>query len=157
MDKALDNLPFPTGRRELAGVCLWWILSDFTDGKMLGGLPSPDLSCGERGWDGLFFECLGLRLCFFPFFFGATPVVNGALAAAGEGEFVGGAIAGDDAACACGGTVANVDGGDQNRVGTDADAFADDGAVFVYAIVVGGDGACADVAVLADVGIADVA
>lgn len=84
-------------------------------------------------------------------------MVNGALADAGEGEFVGRTVLGDDAACACGCAVANVDGGNQNRVRADADAVTDDGAVFVYAVVIGGNGACADVAVLADVGIADIA
>ena len=54
------------------------------------------------------------------------------------------------------GAVAESERSDERGVGADEDVIADGGGVFVYAIVVAGDGAGADVRARADDGVAEV-
>ena len=78
------------------------------------------------------------------------------MAGAGEGEFVVFDVFGNRATCAGCNFVAEGNGGDQDAVGADTHFVADDGFVFVHAVVVGNDCACAEVGFAADFGIADV-
>jgi len=78
------------------------------------------------------------------------------LAAAAQGEGAFGDVFGDAAACGYVGACADGDGGDQGGVGADEGAVADGGEVLVDAVVVAGDGACADVDAVADDGVAEI-
>ena len=62
----------------------------------------------------------------------------------------------DDGAGAGGHVVADFDRGDEQVARADVHVRADVGVMLVHAVVVGGDGAAADVGVLAEVGVADV-
>ena len=78
------------------------------------------------------------------------------MAGAGEGEFAFGAVAGERAAGAGGGAVADSERGNQHIAGANAHFVADNGLVFVHAVVVASDGAGADVAAAADLRVAEV-
>lgn len=78
------------------------------------------------------------------------------LGRAGDGQGVGRDGAGDGGARGDVRAVADAEGGDELAVGADEDVVANVGAVFLDAVVVAGDDARADVAVGADVGIAQI-
>ena len=72
-------------------------------------------------------------------------------------EFVGRAGFGNHAACACGGAVFHGYGRNNHRSRTNANIVANLGMMFVYAIIIAGNRACADIAAFANGGIADIA
>src|SRR5436305_1342182 len=88
--------------------------------------------------------------------FGGGPAWFVGLAAAGEGEGVGGDVLGDAAAGGYIGSGADGDGGDEGGVGAYEGAVADGGDVLVDAIVVAGDGSGAYVDARADDGVAEI-
>ncbi len=75
---------------------------------------------------------------------------------AAQGQGAVGDVFGDAAAGGDVGAGADGDGGDEGGVGADEGAVADGGEVLVDAVVVAGDGACADVDAGADDGVAEV-
>lgn len=87
-------------------------------------------------------------MAFIVCLFRPYPAFDDGLAGAGEGEFVVFDIAGNRAACACGYFVAQCYRGNQYAVRTDAHFVADDGFVFVHAVVVGNNRARAEVVLL---------
>ncbi len=94
---------------------------------------------GHRAASGFFSRCARLR---------GGPAFFGDLAAASNGEGVGGDIFCDAGTGADVGAVADGDGRDERGVTADEDALADAGDVLVDAVVVAGDGAGADVGCL---------
>src|ERR1700677_1859513 len=78
------------------------------------------------------------------------PALFGYLAASANGESVGGNFARDAGAGADVRSVSDGDGSYQRRVAAHKDALADYGGVFVHAIVIAGDDACADIRTCAD-------
>jgi len=78
------------------------------------------------------------------------------LAAAGDGERVGGDIVRDGGAGGDVGAIADADRGDEDGIAADEDAVADLGVIFGDAVVVTSDGAGADVRVAADGGVAEI-
>lgn len=109
---------------------------------------------GERGSTLLFFEILllyNVRL-----HFRLSPAVEVGLTLPGDAKSLRGDVLGDGAAGGGVGPVADGDGGDKVGVAADEAVVADLSAELVLAVVVAGDGAAAEVAVLAHVAVADV-
>src|SRR4029079_7790450 len=78
------------------------------------------------------------------------------LAGASDAEGVGGDVVGDHGAGSGPRPISDRNGGDEDSVAGGADITPDRGALLLRAIVVGGDVACSDVRVLADLGVPDV-
>ena len=90
------------------------------------------------------------------FHLGLCPAVQIGLALPGDAQCLCGHILGDGAAGGGVGTVANLDRGHKVGVAADEAVIADLGAELILAVVVAGDGAAAEVAVLAHIAVADV-
>ena len=90
------------------------------------------------------------------FHFGFCPAVQIGLALPGDAQCLCGHILGDGAAGGGVGTIAHLDRGHKVGVAADKAVIADLGAELVFAVVVAGDGAAAEVAVLAHIAVADV-
>jgi hypothetical protein len=97
----------------------------------------------------LLFGDIGLHL-------GGGPALKVGLAVAGDAQRLGRHILGDGAACGGVSAVAYLDRGYKVGVAANEAVIADLGAELILAVVVAGDGAAAEVAVLAHVTIADV-
>ena len=142
-------MPPPSGRealapspRGLARQCRAW-----------GVLRSPMKVC--RGLLAL----LILQLLLFGdvgFHLGGGPAFEVGLAVTRDAEGLRGHILGDGAACGGVGTVADLDRSHEVGVAADEAVVTDRGAELVLAVVVAGDGAAAEVAVLAHIAVADV-
>ena len=88
--------------------------------------------------------------------FGDSPVFQVGLTVPGDGQGPGGDVLGDGAAGGGVGAVPHLDGGHQVGVAADEAVIPDGGAELVLAVIVAGDGAAAEVAVLAHVAVPDV-
>ena len=90
------------------------------------------------------------------FHLGLCPAVQIGLALPGNAQRLCGHILGDGAAGGGVGTIAHLDRGHKVGVAADEAVIADLGAELILAVVVAGDGAAAEVAVLAHIAVADV-
>ena len=97
----------------------------------------------------LFFGNVGFHL-------GLCPALQIGLALPGDAQRLCGHVLGDGAAGGGVGTIAHLHGGHKVRVAADEAVIADLGAELILAVVVAGDGAAAEVAVLAHIAVADV-
>ena len=97
----------------------------------------------------LFFGNVGFHL-------GLCPALQIGLALPGNAQRLRGHVLGDGAAGGGVGTIAHLHGGHKVRVAADEAVIADLGAELILAVVVAGDGAAAEVAVLAHIAVADV-
>ena len=106
------------------------------------------------GWAGQtgFFRLRFLQACLA----GCGPALFDDLMGACDCQGVGGNVFGDAGAGADVGSILNRDGRHQGGIAADENPFADDRTILVDAIVVAGDGAGADVGLLADFAIAEV-
>ena len=97
----------------------------------------------------LFFGNVGFHL-------GLCPALQIGLALPGDAQRLCGHVLGDGAAGGGVGTIAHLHGGHKVRVAADEAVIADRSAELILAVVVAGDGAAAEVAVLAHVAVADI-
>ena len=97
----------------------------------------------------LLFGDIGLHL-------GGGPAVQIGLALPGNAQCLGGHILGDGTACGGVSAVAHLDRGHKVGVAADEAVVTDLGAELILAVVVAGNGAAAEVAVLAHIAVADV-
>ena len=116
--------------------------------------PRPDRRFAKSLLILLFFQLLflgdvGLHL-------GLGPAVQIGLALPGDAQRLRGHVFGDGAAGGRVGSVADLDRSHQIGVAADEAVIADGGAELILAVVVAGDGAAAEVAVLAHIAVADV-
>ena len=92
-----------------------------------------------------------------PFLHRPLPAADGFLLATGERQLLVRHVAGDDRTGADGRAIADSHRGNQRAVGADKDAVAEDGLVFVGAVVVAGNRPRADIDRAAEGGVADLA
>lgn len=97
----------------------------------------------------LFFGNVGFHL-------GLCPALQIGLAVPGDAQCLRGHVLGDGAAGGGVGTIAHLHGGHKVRVAADEAVIADCSAELILAVVVAGDGAAAEVAVLAHIAVADI-
>jgi hypothetical protein len=95
-----------------------------------------------------------LGFCFFSFLLGPAFFVD--LAGSAQSQGICRDILGDCRGCGDVGALADPQRGDQDAVAADKNIVFDDGLVFVYAIVVAGDGAGADIDLFADLAVPEV-